>query len=244
MLGVVVGDDARNRRAAVLRAWVGDRARRAARRRRRAGVTAPSARRAGRRPTSSACSRSREAAVSVAIVDYGSGNLHSAAKAFERAARDSGHDQPIVVTSDPDEVARADRVVLPGVGAFADCRRGLDAIRRHGRGAREGVREQRPAVPRHLRRHAADGRARPRIRGDAGPRLDRRRGRPHRAGRPGAEDPAHGLEHARRAASRIRCSTASRSARTACMPISCTPTSSSRASARRSRGAGRLRRAA
>ncbi len=66
--------------------------------------------------------------MSVAIVDYGSGNLHSAAKAFERAARDSGHDQPIVVTRDPDAVARAARVVLPGVGAFADCRRGLDEI--------------------------------------------------------------------------------------------------------------------
>jgi len=66
--------------------------------------------------------------VTVAIVDYGSGNLHSAAKAFERAARESGHEQPIVVTSDPDQVARADRVVLPGVGAFADCRRGLDAV--------------------------------------------------------------------------------------------------------------------
>ena len=66
--------------------------------------------------------------MSVAIVDYGSGNLHSAAKAFERAARESGHVQPIVVTSRPDEVARAERVVLPGVGAFADCRRGLDAI--------------------------------------------------------------------------------------------------------------------
>ncbi len=66
--------------------------------------------------------------MSVAIVDYGSGNLHSAAKAFERAARESGHDQPIVVTSKPDDVARADRVVLPGVGAFADCRRGLEAI--------------------------------------------------------------------------------------------------------------------
>jgi imidazole glycerol-phosphate synthase subunit HisH len=66
--------------------------------------------------------------VTVAIVDYGSGNLHSAAKAFERAARESGHDQPIEVTSDPDRVAHADRVVLPGVGAFADCRRGLDAI--------------------------------------------------------------------------------------------------------------------
>jgi glutamine amidotransferase len=66
--------------------------------------------------------------MSVAIVDYGSGNLHSAAKAFERAARESGHKQPIVVTSDPAQVARADRVVLPGVGAFADCRHGLDAI--------------------------------------------------------------------------------------------------------------------
>jgi imidazole glycerol-phosphate synthase subunit HisH len=66
--------------------------------------------------------------VTVAIVDYGSGNLHSAAKAFERAARESGVTQPILVTSDPDAVARADRVVLPGVGAFADCRRGLDAV--------------------------------------------------------------------------------------------------------------------
>ncbi len=66
--------------------------------------------------------------MTVAIVDYGSGNLHSAAKAFERAARDIGHSQPIVVTCDPDAVCRADRVVLPGVGAFADCRHGLDAI--------------------------------------------------------------------------------------------------------------------
>lgn len=66
--------------------------------------------------------------MSVVIVDYGSGNLHSAAKAFERASRESGHDQPIRVTSNPVEVTCADRVVLPGVGAFADCRRGLDAI--------------------------------------------------------------------------------------------------------------------
>jgi glutamine amidotransferase len=66
--------------------------------------------------------------MSVAIVDYGSGNLHSAAKAFERAARECGHDQPIVVTRDPDVVRRADRIVLPGVGAFADCRRGLDDV--------------------------------------------------------------------------------------------------------------------
>ena len=62
------------------------------------------------------------------IVDYGSGNLHSAAKAFERAARDSGQAEQIIVSNDPQQVARADRVVLPGVGAFADCRRGLDAV--------------------------------------------------------------------------------------------------------------------
>ncbi len=66
--------------------------------------------------------------MTVAIVDYGSGNLHSAAKAFERAARDSNYAGQVVVTSDPDKVRRADRVVLPGVGAFADCRRGLDAV--------------------------------------------------------------------------------------------------------------------
>jgi glutamine amidotransferase len=61
------------------------------------------------------------------IVDYGSGNLHSAAKAFERAARDAGHEQ-IIVSNDPDAVRRAERVVLPGVGAFADCKRGLEAV--------------------------------------------------------------------------------------------------------------------
>jgi glutamine amidotransferase len=66
--------------------------------------------------------------MTTAIVDYGSGNLHSAAKAFERAARESGLSEQIVVTADPAAVARADRVVLPGVGAFADCRRGLDAV--------------------------------------------------------------------------------------------------------------------
>jgi len=66
--------------------------------------------------------------VTVAIVDYSSGNLHSAAKAFERAAHEAGLDQPIKVTQDPAVVARADRIVLPGVGAFADCRRGLDAV--------------------------------------------------------------------------------------------------------------------
>jgi glutamine amidotransferase len=66
--------------------------------------------------------------VTVAIIDYGSGNLHSAAKAFERAARESGHDQQILVTHDPDAVRRVDRVALPGVGAFGDCKRGLAAV--------------------------------------------------------------------------------------------------------------------
>jgi imidazole glycerol-phosphate synthase subunit HisH len=66
--------------------------------------------------------------VTVAIIDYGSGNLHSAAKAFERAARECGMSQPIAVTSDPAAVRNADRVVLPGVGAFADCRRGLEGV--------------------------------------------------------------------------------------------------------------------
>jgi len=64
----------------------------------------------------------------VAIIDYGSGNLHSAAKAFERAARESGGDARICLTADPEVVAKADRIVLPGVGAYADCRRGLDAV--------------------------------------------------------------------------------------------------------------------
>lgn len=66
--------------------------------------------------------------MSVAIIDYGSGNLHSAAKAFERASRESGLDLTVEVTGDPARVAKADRIVLPGVGAFADCRRGLEAI--------------------------------------------------------------------------------------------------------------------
>ncbi|MBV1707393.1 MAG: imidazole glycerol phosphate synthase subunit HisH [Hyphomicrobiales bacterium] len=64
----------------------------------------------------------------VAIIDYGSGNLHSAAKAFERAARDNAISATIAVSADPDVVRKADRIVLPGVGAFADCRRGLDAV--------------------------------------------------------------------------------------------------------------------
>jgi glutamine amidotransferase len=64
----------------------------------------------------------------VAIIDYGSGNLHSAAKAFERAAREGGSPLAVKVTADPELVRAAERIVLPGVGAFADCKAGLVAI--------------------------------------------------------------------------------------------------------------------
>ncbi|MFI5010830.1 MAG: imidazole glycerol phosphate synthase subunit HisH [Hyphomicrobiales bacterium] len=66
--------------------------------------------------------------MTVVIVDYGSGNLHSARKAFERAAAEAGVSTPIEVTADPDAVRSAGRVVLPGVGAFADCARGLRVV--------------------------------------------------------------------------------------------------------------------
>lgn len=66
--------------------------------------------------------------IDVAIIDYGSGNLHSAHKAFERAARDAGLDARVKVSSRPADIETASHVVLPGVGAFADCRRGLDAV--------------------------------------------------------------------------------------------------------------------
>jgi len=64
----------------------------------------------------------------VTIIDHGSGNLRSAEKALERAAQEAGTRQEIVVTSDPDKVAAAERIVLPGVGAFANCMRGLSSI--------------------------------------------------------------------------------------------------------------------
>ena len=66
--------------------------------------------------------------MSTVIIDYGSGNLHSAAKAFERAAHEGGFDTRILVSSRPEDVLAVDRIVLPGVGAFADCRRGLSSI--------------------------------------------------------------------------------------------------------------------
>jgi glutamine amidotransferase len=62
------------------------------------------------------------------VIDYGSGNLRSAAKALERAARESGADGRVLVTNHAESLRGASRVVLPGVGAFADCRRGLAAV--------------------------------------------------------------------------------------------------------------------
>src|ERR1700692_1443695 len=107
---------------------MGDRSRRAAADapRSRPAILKAAADAAGRdhRPVSGA----GRVAMSVAIIDYGSGNLHSAAKAFERAARSMENPQKIMVTRDPEVAFRADRIVLPGVGAFADCRKGVDAL--------------------------------------------------------------------------------------------------------------------
>ncbi|WP_457940165.1 imidazole glycerol phosphate synthase subunit HisH [Mesorhizobium sp. 10J20-29] len=64
----------------------------------------------------------------VAIIDYGSGNLRSATKAFERAAREAGIAAEIALTADAERVRGADRIVLPGVGAYADCAAGLHAV--------------------------------------------------------------------------------------------------------------------
>ena len=146
----------------------------------------------------------------VAIIDYGSGNLHSAAKAFERAARESDADAQILVTADPKDVATADRIVLPGVGAFADCKRGLEAVPGMREALETAVREQgRPFLgicvgmqlmaTRGLEFEVTDGLE-----------LDRGRGARHRARRSQPEDPAHGLEHAAASSPRTRCSTASR----------------------------------
>jgi glutamine amidotransferase len=81
---------------------------------------------------------------SVALIDYGSGNLRSAEKALVEAARRAGREVSVTVTADPQAVASADRILLPGVGAFASCRAGLDAS-----GVVEALREavERRGVP-------------------------------------------------------------------------------------------------
>lgn len=65
---------------------------------------------------------------SVVIIDYGSGNIRSAAKAFERVARDEGLELSVTVSGRPEDVTAASRIVLPGQGAFGDCMRGLSNI--------------------------------------------------------------------------------------------------------------------
>ena len=71
------------------------------------------------------------------IIDYGSGNLRSAEKSTVRAATDAGINMDVSVTSSPDEVSSADRIILPGVGAFADCMKGLNELN----GMREALEE-------------------------------------------------------------------------------------------------------
>jgi glutamine amidotransferase len=64
--------------------------------------------------------------MTVAVIDYGAGNLKSAAKALAHAATATG--EKVIVTADAREIAQADRIVLPGVGAFAECKRGLESV--------------------------------------------------------------------------------------------------------------------
>jgi imidazole glycerol-phosphate synthase subunit HisH len=79
-----------------------------------------------------------DSVMDVAIIDYGSGNLRSAAKAFAWAADQAGDTRSIRVTSNPGDLRSAGHIVLPGVGAFADCMSGLNAIE----GMREALEEQ------------------------------------------------------------------------------------------------------
>ena len=136
--------------------------------------------------------------MSVAIIDYGSGNLHSARKAFERAAREAGASREIKVTARPEDVLAADHVVLPGVGAFADCRRGLDGVAGMVEAMEEAARKRgRPFLGICVGAQLL-GDARPRARSRRRPRLDCRRRRADQAARSGLEDSAHGVEHPRR----------------------------------------------
>jgi glutamine amidotransferase len=82
--------------------------------------------------------------VRVAVVDYGSGNLASAARALDAAAEQAGIAAEVFITDVPEEVARADRIVLPGQGAFADCARGLSAIAGLRKAVEEAVAAGRP----------------------------------------------------------------------------------------------------
>ena len=116
----------------------------------------------------------------------------------------------------PSACARADRIVLPGVGAYADCRAGLDAVAGMVGGARGGRDRAggRPFLGICVGMQLMSERGLEKTM-TSGLRLDRRRRRGDHAHRPGAEDPADRLEHDSRETARTRCSTASRRARRA-----------------------------
>ena len=132
------------------------------------GGRAGAARRRRARPARRGCDpldQGHAVGMSTVIVDYASGNLHSALKSFQRMADETGAG-PVVVSADPEAVRAADRIVLPGVGAFADCRAGLAAIPGLFEAIEARVIGAGRAVPRHLRRPADDGEPRPRARRD------------------------------------------------------------------------------
>ena len=163
--------------------------------------------------------------MTTAIIDYGSGNLRSAAKAFERAAGENGSRR-----NDPrDQQAGGGRRGRPHRAAGGRRLRRLPARARRGAGPRSGARRggdrARPAVSRHLRRHAVDGRARPRIRDGRRARLDRRRGRGDRAAPTRRSRSRIWAGTSCRLARRIRCSPGCRPGPT---PISCTAITSGR----------------
>jgi len=66
--------------------------------------------------------------MSIAVIDYSSGNLKSAAKALEAAANNINLDSKIVVTSNPEEIKKSNKIILPGQGSFRDCYLGIKKI--------------------------------------------------------------------------------------------------------------------
>ena len=190
-VGIVVGDDLEAAERRFFDAWMsGSRAgSAAAARRARASSPAPSVPTARRSPSDviGLFPRAGGAAVTVAIVDYGSGNLHSAAKAFERAAREAGLAQPIVVTSDPDggraaPTASCCRASAPSPTAGAASTPSPAWSRRSTRAC---ARSGRPflGICVGMQLMAERGRE---YEVTPGPRLDPGRGRPHRADGPRA----------------------------------------------------------
>ena len=165
--------------------------------------------------------------MTVAIIDYGSGNLHSAQKAFERAAREAGLDRAVKVTARPGGRARRRACRAAGRRRLRRLPARPRRRSRHGRGADGGGAKRGQALPRHLRRRAtARDAAASNTRWSSGLGLDSGRRRPDHAGRSRAQDSPHGLEHARRETRPSAFSTGFRPAATACTPISSIPSSS------------------